>query len=126
MVRFFFIALICMTLIVGCGRNEPPGILSGRVTIGPLCPVEPCNVPAEKVAGTYALRTVVVYDEKDIPVQEITLGPTGDYSVELPPGTYVVDMKKFRIDQVMGAPTTIIIESGKTKKVNIDIDTGIR
>jgi hypothetical protein len=42
------------------------GTLTGNVSIGPLCPVEPCMVPPDRLAAAYAARTIVVSDTKRI------------------------------------------------------------
>ena len=42
------------------------GTLTGNVSNGPLCPVEPCMVPPDRLAAAYAARTIVVSDTKRI------------------------------------------------------------
>ncbi len=105
--------------------SAPAGILTGHVTIGPLCPVERIDMPCLPTPETYASRKIVVYDARNSAlVQRVTINSIGDYRVELSPGTYVIDVEPaggFR-----SSTRTITIESGKTATLDIDIDTGIR
>lgn len=103
------------------------GFLRGRVTIGPLCPVEPCDLPLEQQTRAYAARKVVIYreDARSI-VKELSLDQTGKYATELNPGNYVVDINRLGIDSSGDVPKAIRIEPGQTVELNIDIDTGIR
>ena len=42
------------------------GTLTGNVFLGPLCPVEPCMVPPDRLAAANAARTIVVSNTKRI------------------------------------------------------------
>jgi hypothetical protein len=111
----------------GCVETGGAGTLAGHVTIGPLCPVEPCHVSGEQLAQAYAARQVTVYseDEEEI-VQMVTIGPDGEYRVGLPPGRYQVDVTHDGIGARTGVPAVVTILPGQTTVVNITIDTGIR
>ncbi len=125
--RTIFLLIVAVILIAGCSQPQQKGTLYGKVTIGPLCPVEPCNVPPEQVAQAYFARRLLVYDEsKTKVIQEIKLGNDGSYSAKLNPGTYVVDINRLGIDRSAEVPKEITIEAGKSIELNVDIDTGIR
>ena len=41
------IATLLLFLLAACGRDTDPeaGMLTGKISIGPICPVEPCGEP---------------------------------------------------------------------------------
>ncbi len=121
-------------LIVVSGSKAPEsivgkGFLEGKVTIGPLCPVErfppdPACQPTEK---TYEAWPIAIWTESKIfKVAEISPNLDGTYIVELSPGTYIVDLENPQHFGARNLPATITIQSDKTTTLNIDIDTGIR
>ncbi len=124
--------LFLVFLSAGCGQsgtneNRAPGFLEGTVTIGPLCPVEPCQISPEQLAAVYAARKVIVYNsDRTSVIKERSLDQNGRYSAELEVGKYIVDIKHVGIDRSPDVPTAISIEPGKTVTLNIGIDTGIR
>jgi hypothetical protein len=103
------------------------GYLEGKVSIGPICPVErpdmPCPVPPE----TYAARMILVYakDGKTL-VGESSIKVDGTYQIGLPVGEYVVNLKKNGIDRSAEVPANVFIKEGETTTLDISIDTGIR
>lgn len=120
-------AIFGIIFIAGCVAEGQKGILSGHVTIGPLCPVEPCNVTQEQIEAAYALRKILIYDAGGQSVlEEVSIGKNGNYSIELNPGTYVVDIPHTGVGGNKDLPSEIKIDIGKTVVLNIDIDTGIR
>ena len=112
----------------------PKGRVQGTVTIGPLCPVEPCDKTAD--FGKYRL----LVKRSDCPpesqsqdvlrcavtdIATIALNADGTYSSELlPVGSYFV-----YIDPNIGFTKqsyTFDIEAGKNTTLDLDYDTGIR
>ncbi len=118
------IIISTLVIIIGCIRQEE-GFLEGQVSIGPLCPVEPCNITSEQLEKIYDARKIFIYSD-DTLVKEIKLNKTGNYKVELNPGKYMVDIDQFGIGGSKDLPKEVKIESGKTIKLDINIDTGIR
>lgn len=102
------------------------GILAGNVTIGPLCPVEPCTVTPNQLIAAYAARTIVVSIPGEAVIAEGVTDPYTGYSFILKPGTYVVDIKHQGIDRSPDLPKTVTIRAGETIRLDISIDTGIR
>lgn len=123
------IMIIISTLVtIDCVQQEP-GFIEGRVTIGPLCPVEPCNVNPEQLEKMYETRKISIYSEDKILVKEVKLNKIGYYKVELNPGSYIVDMDNVNGGFGIGGsnlPKDVKVESGDTIKLDINIDTGIR
>ena len=109
--------------------TPPPGkgALEGKVSVGPVCPVEregePCNIPAE----VYTSREVLVFtpDKKSL-MARAHLDTEGKYRFELDPGTYVVELAPSGIDRSGDLPKTIVIEAGKSQTFDFSVDTGIR
>ncbi len=102
------------------------GTLQGKLTIGPLCPVEPCNISDEQKKQAYEARKIQIYTEdKTKLITEITADyKTEMYSVDLATGKYKVIVTNAGIGPF--EPKDIIISAGQTTMLNIDIDTGIR
>jgi len=123
---YFAIMLAGLLLVTGCAQKGS-GTLQGTATIGPLCPVEPCEVTPEHKAQAYASRKIVVYSQdKAKIVKVLDLGTSGSYRTELGPGTYIVDIKHNGLDRSHEVPKEITIEAGKAIKLDIKIDTGLR
>lgn len=103
------------------------GYLQGTVTIGPLCPVEPCHISEEQRAAAYAARHLVVSGPgySGI-VPEAGFPPDGNYRIALPTGTYDVSLPPGGIGGSPDLPRHIVVRSGQATFLNISIDTGIR
>jgi hypothetical protein len=102
------------------------GILTGKVSIGPLCPVEPCTIPHDRLVAAYAARPITIATPDGIVVTTVTADPESGYTVALKPGTYVVAIPKQGIGGSSELPATVTIQSGETVRLDINIDTGIR
>ena len=125
--RFLLVAL--MLLVTSCvPLPEEAGMLEGHVTIGPLVPVVQEGVP-EPTPGpeVYASRQIVLYaSDGQTEVARVQIDGKGNYRVELPVGTYVVDINHAGIDMAKELPQTVEIGSGQVTRLDVDIDTGIR
>ena len=102
------------------------GTLTGKVSIGPLCPVEPCTIPHVRLVAAYAARPITISTPDGIVVTTVTADPESGYMVALKPGTYVVAIPKLGIGGSQELPATVTIRSGETVRLDISIDTGIR
>jgi len=102
------------------------GTLTGKVSIGPLCPVEPCTVPHDRLVAAYAARPITISTPTGTVVTTVTADPETGYTVVLKPGTYVVDIQHQGIGGSRELPATVTIRSGETVRLDISIDTGIR
>jgi hypothetical protein len=123
----FVILVILMASLPACGAPVEPGILQGKVTIGPLQPVATPGEPAEVPCGVYEARKIMVYDKSgDRLVEQVDIDCDGRYVVKLSPGTYTVDINRIGVDFSKGLPAQVEIKSGITTRLDIDIDTGIR
>lgn len=126
--------MLGLILIAGCiqqagSEAAGKGLLQGRVSIGPLCPAErpppdPGCLPTEE---TYKAWPIAVWTEdKKTMVALLQPDLDGAYEIELPPGSYVVDLEKQHRFGSSNLPARIDIRQNETTTLNIDIDTGIR
>jgi len=103
------------------------GVLQGRVTIGPISPVERPGENPPIPPEVYESRKVMIYDQqRGQLVSKVDLDPDGYYRVALIPDIYVVDINYAGVDSSSDVPRKVEIRPGETLEVNIDIDTGIR
>lgn len=124
---------LLVTLVTACStENSQTGTLEGKVTIGPIFPVERPGENPPVPPEVFESRKIMVYDEngkrliKEVDIKQIGQTNEGYYSVELTQGTYLVDIKQQGIDRSGNVPKVVKIVAGKTVTVDIDIDTGIR
>jgi hypothetical protein len=122
------VAIVYVTFDSGlpAETGNKTGTLTGKVSIGPLCPVEPCTIPHDRLVAAYAAHPITISTPDGIVVTTVTADPESGYTVALKPGTYVVAIPKQGIGGSQDLPATVIILSGETVVLNISIDTGIR
>ena len=102
------------------------GYLEGEVEIGPLCPVEPCNLSQDQIEQAYMARKIVIYTlDKATTVSTISLDSSGKYRIALARGSYIVDINRIGIDSA-NLPDEVTIRTGEITELDIQIDTGIR
>lgn len=113
------------------------GTLRGKVSIGPLCPVEPCPTQPNYTA-IYGKRKVIIYDSVTRAKKyELPLNESGEFYGVLKAGAYVADVTDANGNELglnmetrprMGTttPRQIEIMAGQDTILNIGIDTGIR
>ena len=128
----FSLFLFAVLLNWSCDQQQmeivEKGSLEGKVTIGPLCPVEtvppdPACLPSQ---DTYDAWPIVIWTaDKKTKIATIDPDLSGNYFVDLPEGSYLIDLYKQHWFN-MSLPELIIIEPNETSLLNIDIDTGIR
>ncbi len=114
------------------------GILEGKVTLGPLCPIEPCNLPPEQIAAIYEARKVIIYEKSSLSkIAEIQLNADGEYSLSLNAGQYIIDVSDANGNALPlelsqrprfgnAIPQEAEILEDQTTISDFDIDTGIR
>lgn len=123
---------ITLAFASGCAQGQDSatsqkGSVEGKVTIAPLCPVEPCQISTDQKARIYGARKIVIYtQDRAAVVKEISLDEDGYYRTDLNPGYYVVDINRLGIDSSSAVPKEVGIEAGQIIRLDIDIDTGIR
>lgn len=120
-----------LQMIVAALMQAPPtsgqGTISGKVTIGPLCPVEPCPDP---VPDIYSSRKLILQpllqSEKTIPIY-IQLDADGSFQAAVNAGIYAVNLTDCTfLGCTYVLPRIVTVRPNETTTINIDIDTGIR
>ncbi|MEZ4901162.1 MAG: hypothetical protein R2822_05070 [Spirosomataceae bacterium] len=102
------------------------GILDIKVTVGPLCPVAPCNITETEKEAKYGAYSLIITNklQKDISFQKtVTIA---NISQKMPVGDYEINISPITIFSGRGFPKEVKIEKDKTTNLTIDIDTGIR
>ena len=119
--------------VVSCQPGGPETVLlQGAVTIGPLSPVERPGENPPVPPEVFSERYLIIYDEsgeklvREVYFTQIGAGPTGYYTAQIAPGTYVVDINHLGIDTAAGLPVTIDVSADETVTIDVHIDTGIR
>jgi hypothetical protein len=139
--RFFLMSLLFLTvpwLARGeetmpnpAQTNQTHGVLQGKVIIGPMHP-GPVRVgdQSQKIDPKVfsSLKVVISRPDSKEKSREVNINGNGDYSVELDPGKYIVDVvpHKYGIHPKGQPLQEVVIETGKTTRFNLVIDTGIR
>lgn len=126
--------LSIVVVFVSCATEDitpATGSLDVSVSVGPLCPVEPCNIPAEKIKEVYESYGFVVTNvstKKVVLEQKISYNGTKGVlkSASIPVGEYEIDITPKNVITSRGFPKTFMIEKDKTTVLDISIDTGIR
>jgi hypothetical protein len=90
---FIVVVIVLSTTTAAHSSGTGTGTLSGNVTIGPLCPVEPCSISHEKIVAAYAARPIMITTEEGTIMGTVIPDPDTSYSITLRPGTYVVDIR---------------------------------
>jgi hypothetical protein len=121
-----------LLFISGCDKQitKESGFLEGKISIGPICPVE--RVPPDPgclpTAETYKAYPVSVWTSNGRrKIAQINPALDGSFRTELAPGNYMVILEngQSKIGRSNLPVEVSIISQGKTL-LNINIDTGIR
>jgi len=131
--NILILAITCFILLASsCDQQQKQvfeeGFLTGKVTIGPLCPVEsfPPDPACQPTEETYKAWPIAVWTtDKKTKLAQIEPNLDGTYKFGLPEGSYLVDLEKQHLFG-KNLPATINIKPGEMAMLNIDIDTGIR
>ncbi len=120
-------AIVLVALVAaGCGAKGT-GTLAGTVTIGPLTPVATENVTPTTPCSVYQARSIVVFSANgQKKLHDVSIDCNEHYAIDLPAGTYTVDINHSGIDYAAGLPKQVTITNGKRTTLDVDIDTGIR
>jgi hypothetical protein len=126
-----FVGIIAMAVALNIGSvpadpGTGSGTLTGNVSIGPLCPVDPCTISHDRLVAAYAAYPITVSGPGGTIIASVTANPETGYAMFLKPGTYVVDIPHQGIGGSRELPKTVAIRSGETVRLDIAIDTGIR
>ena len=113
-------------LALGCGASDGTSSttatgLQGRVMRGPIMPVCRVNVPCDAPAKGLTLR----FSRAGRVVATATTNAKGWYRVVLKPGRYSVRTNR-RGPEATPRPSLATATSGRFRRVDFHVDTGIR
>ena len=120
----FALALTCMSSDTG----QAAGILQGHLKVISPETVQPADGRAPTVnPQTYIdYPLVVLSSDGTQQIAVVTADTKGNYRVELPPGTYVLDIENRVRKHVRAKPAPFTVVAGQTVHVDMEMDTGIR
>lgn len=121
--RPFALAAVA-ALALGCGAAGGGTLksgLKGRVTRGPITPVCHVNVPCSEPARGVKL---LFYRSGKV-VARATTNNKGWYQIGLKPGAYSVRTNRPGFER-MPTPSRTTVPSGRYRRVDFQLDTGIR
>ena len=118
------IALSTCGLVAACGgASGPTGLLEGRVTLGPITPVE--QVGGGPNTRPYEATVDVATPGGDV-VETVESGSDGTFSVRLAAGSYrLVPRSPQGRPLPYAAPVDAAVVAGQTTTVVIAYDSGI-
>lgn len=138
MLRYSKNIILGLTLLTGVLLNSgcdklstsDVGFLEGKISIGPICPVEtdPPDPGCLPTAETYKAYPVSVWTS-DGRRKIIQINPAldGSYKTDLEPGNYIIILETDRNNiGSSNLPVEVTIISDNVTTLNIYIDTGIR
>lgn len=140
-IRLFTSVVFVLMLFSSCQKqteslntkgNSQTGVITGKISIGPLCPVEtvPPSPGCQPTAETYkAWSTAVWSTDKKIKIAVIMPSLDGHYAITLPPNDYVLDFDSMPNTTGIGSsnlPHLFTILANDTITFDVNIDTGIR
>jgi len=115
------VVMLCLCAACGAAAGAPGGGLQGRVTSGPMCPVEIQGSPCPPAVWTGTVRATA----SDGSTHDTTTGADGSYRLALQPGTYTVTP----VVPGGGPPTAkpVTIQVGDSMQtLDLVVDSGIR
>ena len=132
-IHLLTIVILLITTFSCAKKSEitDTGVLKGKISIGPLCPVEriPPDPACLPTVETYRSWATAIFTAKE-KLKIATLIPNldGTFEIELPVGDYFIDYSVVRVIWVgkSNLPANISITKNDTITFNINIDTGIR
>ncbi|TLD39831.1 MAG: hypothetical protein JETT_3908 [Candidatus Jettenia ecosi] len=130
----FIVTLAAIVSVVGCAQSNSAdlktrginmeagkGRLSGKVTRGPISPVEREGVSSEEPASGIKL---VILNQEGQEIGSVVTDDEGKYSAILPPGSYRIEMPAG--DRTKDLPAAVIVAENEETHLDIRIDTGLR
>ncbi len=127
--RNAFLAAATLMLATGCGAYHfpgdespsPTGTVSGRVVAVPCAPVEKAG---QTCAGRPVAKVELDYSRGQSAAAHTVTDANGNYSIDLPPGTYAVKVITYM--RVISGPTKLTVTAGTSTVANYVLDSGIR
>lgn len=108
----------------GSAHMSIEGTLHGTVTVSPVCPVETLDDICRPRPLANKQVQIKASDGKSI---TMTTDQQGTFTIQLPPGRYLIEVQSVSYPMRQRAPLTAVsVVAGQTSEISIPIDTGIR
>jgi hypothetical protein len=119
-----FLAVAC----TAAGGTAAPGYVEGHLTIVAPREVELSGGQTPSIAPeVYAeYPLIILSSDGKTEVTRVTADERGNYRTALPPGDYVLDVQGRAPGRVRAQPRRFQVVSGKTVRIDMDMDTGVR
>ena len=126
LIVMFLASLACASQL--SADDVKPGVLEGHITVGPLRPGPTRIDEGEQLPPPqfFASHRILVLSEDKRKIKDTALDAKGAFKVELAPGKYLVALEPNDIGIKKPPPSPVTIVSGKTTKLDLDFDTGMR
>lgn len=105
-------------------ENSNNGTLTVCVTLGPVSPVERNDSSHSSIPGG-GVR-FVVFTTIGAVIPSVITDKQGNCSVNLPPGTYRVEMQPTPLGRTKDLPAEVIVIKDQETKLSVRLDTGMR
>ena len=106
----------------------PTGFVEGRLKIVTPREVELSDGQAPTIAPEVYAEYPLIIRSSDgkTEIARVTADEHGNFRMALPPGDYVLDVQGRAPGRVRARPRRFEVVSGKSARVDMDIDTGVR
>ena len=116
-----------LLLTAACGAYSFPtgttvqtGNVHGTVRVYPCAPVEQQGTVCDGIPGA---GLAIVFSNGS-QTSTSAIGPKGDYSIDLPAGTWKVSFKG--IARIINGPNPVVVAAGSSIEADYELDSGIR
>jgi beta propeller repeat protein len=119
------LSILAVPGLIGCNDDTTPktGVLEGKIRIDPL---EEQAIGQPYPPEIFQARKVMVYDaDRSTLIKQVDLNENGYYSVELPAGTYTIDINYVENDSSNDVPRKLKVEPGIEVTFDIGLNLGI-
>jgi hypothetical protein len=128
MTRSSAAVLLVAAILAACAPGGTGRVtLSGRAVAGPVCPVESASPDPSCADRPVPDAELVIQDEDGTVVGRTTTDADGRFSVDLPPGSYVIVPQA--VEGLMGTAPSVAVNAAAGSSlpdVTLAYDTGIR
>jgi hypothetical protein len=98
--------------------------VDGQVSVGPLCPVEPCDRPP--VHPRVTIRIESAGSQPGTLAARVRTDADGRFSAPLAPGRYSAIVERETSGFPLAKPTIFVVATGVVSRIEVTLDTGIR
>lgn len=99
--------------------------ISGKSVLGPTCPVQ--RIPPDPNCEDKPYPTTISIQQNGAEVKRVTTDSSGNFSVELNPGTYtLIGITNPNSRYPIAKPSTVTVLPGKVTQTTVSFDSGMR